>query len=269
MNISLLNCKIKRFLCPYCGKWHDWNSRISSIEGQYSSRYISDRYNEFKIYLSCDEISEEEYEAGVYLVIKLAYSEGAGLFLPCIYAKICFKNCCLLVYQSGYDIKEAPDEPRVYLIPKVLKCDKYNCANRKYCKSPRTIQLAFEFDPEEYKQYSTTFYLERLRKEEERLKIEEQELESQLAILKKEAQEKEKTNSQVDESKKIQEEEIQKTSVAKSPKSKKPSTSTKRKKGSNQSQKDKVPTEQPIIQPMKKYSSKRNIIFMKEDSDNE
>lgn len=166
MNISLLNCKIKRFLCPYCGKWHDWNSRISSIEGQYSSRYISDRYNEFKIYLSCDEISEEEYEAGVYLVIKLAYSEGAGLFLPCIYAKICFKNCCLLVYQSGYDIKEAPDEPRVYLIPKILKCDKYNCANRKYCKSPRTIQLAFEFDPEEYKQYSTTFYLERLRKED-------------------------------------------------------------------------------------------------------
>lgn len=129
--------------------------------------------------------------------------------------------------------------------------------------------MAFEFDPEEYKQCSTTFYLERLRKEEERLKIEEQELESQLAILKKESQEKEKINSQVDESKQVQKEEIQKTSVAKSPKSKKPSTSTKRKKVSNQSQKDKVPTEQPIIQPMKKYSSKRNIIFMKEDSDNE
>ena len=129
--------------------------------------------------------------------------------------------------------------------------------------------MAFEFDPEEYKQCSTTFYFERLRKEEERLKIEEQELESQLAILKKEAQEKEKINSQVDESKQVQKEEIQKTSVAKSPKSKKSSTSTKRKKVSNQSQKDRVPTEQPIIQPMKKYSSKRNIIFMKEDSDNE
>ena len=155
MNPELLSCHVKRFLCPICGKWHNWNSRFSFSDGEVKRSEYGKKY---KIYLSCDSIEEEWYEKGVF--IKMSFYASYNIVITCNFSLVIstgFENekCIYEDVYYLYDFKESETEPRVYLLQPFAEaelCTRSDCEFSTVCirKRSSNIQFALEFDYKDY-----------------------------------------------------------------------------------------------------------------------
>lgn len=149
MNSKLLQLRPKRYLCPFCGEWHDWPFRSLNF-------YTEDTH---PANLECPYHSRE-----VLYVVYFPYGEYFEYEIPphCSMLSIFNSDRCELT-----ELIEDKNKPIVsitvdYIAEKVAVKDVCECCpTYKHCDFKDTgvdyenikIQLAFEFYESEYAEY--------------------------------------------------------------------------------------------------------------------
>lgn len=174
MEKELLKLKPKRFLCPYCGEWHEWNRR-TPIE-------YHDNCN-LKAYFVCSNaLNENLCKAGSY-----------GIYHDNFYLYWSTRAVCQKAHLEMNEkipisaIREDPYRPIITFdalfisdnpvgsdeCRNCLFVDKCNCAQLgdKGDKRGMIIKLGFEFEQSDYDKYSKAV---RERKEREQQELERQ-----------------------------------------------------------------------------------------------
>ena len=188
MERKLLELTPKRFLCPYCGEWHDWGKRYEL--GYYDSINYAAKF-------SCSNIP---------------YGCNAGNYRIYFYNDYCYfstESICVKATQSMEgkipisSIIGSADKPIVtFEVPFTAKnyvgsdeCSNCRCISICNCvklgdegdNRHMTFTFGFEFDREDYYKFAKVAILARKEKElkerEATLELKEAELESREAII--------------------------------------------------------------------------------------
>lgn len=183
MERRLLDLKPKRFLCPYCGEWHDWDKEKAL--GYYDS-------NSYKAIFVCSD-TPVGCNKGNYRVF---FEDGYCYYITaekCIRAGLNLNGKIAIA-----DITESIDEPIVtFKVPfkpyssvgserckdckEVDVCNVVKLADKGYYPNME-ITLGFEFEQFEYEKYANAGALVRrnreLKERESALKSKEEEFES-------------------------------------------------------------------------------------------
>ena len=187
MERKLLELTPKRFLCPYCGEWHDWGERFEL--GYYDSISYVARF-------ACPNTP---------------YGCNAGNYRIYFYNDYCYFSTDSICRRANQSIEgeipissiiESADKPIVTFEVEFTTAEEVgsyecrNCSYRSTCncvklgdagdKRHMTITLGFEFDKDDYNRIVKPALLARKKKElEEReatLELKETELDSREAI---------------------------------------------------------------------------------------
>ena len=189
MERKLLELTPTRFLCPYCGEWHEWSSSSWRELGYYDSK-------EFSARLPCsNEGDDNDCDYRIYFYDDYCYFSTAS---------ICGKaNQSIEGKVPISSIIESTDNPIVTFeveFTTAKKVGSYECSTCTYSnvcncvklgdkgdKRHMTITFGFEFDKDDYNRIVKPALLARKEKElEEReatLELKETELESREAII--------------------------------------------------------------------------------------
>ena len=168
MENSLLELKPRRYLCPLCGRWHEWNNRVNLRGGSWYSPIV---FNAGSFYPT-------ECAFGKYSILitykRSEYTDRTYMHYACQ------SDWCNYFVLKGEvwvaTFKEHSDKPIVTVdVPLVPKSEWWNtkmtckqCSRFKNCNFYKQyiagcidgdfnhpkVQLGFEFEPSEYEKFS-------------------------------------------------------------------------------------------------------------------
>ena len=168
MENSLLELKPRRYLCPLCGRWHEWNNQVNLRGGSWYSPIV---FNAGSFYPT-------ECASGKYSILitykRSEYTDRTYMHYACQ------SDWCNYFVLKGEvcvaTFKEHSDKPIVTVdVPLVPKSEWWNtkmtckqCSRFKNCNFYKQyiagcidgdfnhpkVQLGFEFEPSEYEKFS-------------------------------------------------------------------------------------------------------------------